>query len=330
MENLPIIVVHTGNPYYLEPILKQTRMFNPDNRICLVSDPSTRNIPCVEHFLIKEYAAEASEFANVYQHLSINSYSFELFCFQRWFYVKEFAKSQGFERFVCLDSDFLLFEQVDKFYAPYLSYDFTTCSDNGPICILFHKESIERFCTFCTELYTRPEYFTVLKDLYQSMLDKHQIGGICDMTAFRLYPQYVSRNVVDIAIPRQSVCMDLRIRSSYGFEMDSEHPDIMGNISKKIYWIDNRPYGKYLETGELVRFAGIHLQGGAKRMLPYFLLDSKGRHREGFLPVLKWNLKPKVINHTVIKALRWKLNPQVIKRKCMSAFKNKNTPKKQN
>lgn len=317
METLPILLVHTGNPYYLRPILKQARFFNPNNRLCLISDASTRGIPEAEHFMIDDYASSAREFEKVYQHLSINTRQFELFCFQRWFYIKEFAASQGFSHFLCIDSDFLLFEQVDRFFSGYEGYDYTVCGESGPICTLFNTESIERFCRFCLELYTVPQYLSSLQETYRDMVSRHQIGGICDMTAFKWYKKYVSDNVIDIAIPHNGVCMDHRIRSSFGFEMDETHPDLLGNIAKKIYWKDDRPYGKYLATGELVRFAGIHLQGGAKRMLPYFLLDAKGKHRQGFFHVLKWNLKPAVLKHTLKKASEWYLNREVLKRKLL-------------
>ena len=59
MEHLPIIIVHCSNSFYLEPILRQNRYFNPDNRICLISDKSTSRIAHAEHFLIDDYMSSA-------------------------------------------------------------------------------------------------------------------------------------------------------------------------------------------------------------------------------------------------------------------------------
>ena len=98
------------------------------------------------------------------------------------------------------------------------------------------------------------------------------------MTAVELYRRYVSDNVVDIAVPRHKLCMDLRLWSPIGFETESR-TDLMGRAPKKIYWRNNRPYGKFLtptpeaESDGLVRFGGLHLQGGSKRMLPRLLLN---------------------------------------------------------
>ena len=92
MEHLPIIIVHCGNSFYLEPILRQNRYFNPDNRICLISDKSTSRIAHAEHFLIDDYMSSAKEFQKIYRHYSVNTVAFELFCFQRWFCVLDFIK----------------------------------------------------------------------------------------------------------------------------------------------------------------------------------------------------------------------------------------------
>ena len=108
MEHLPIIIVHCGNSFYLEPILRQNRYFNPDNRICLISDKSTSRIAHAEHFLIDDYMSSAKEFQKIYRHYSVNTVAFELFCFQRWFCVLDFIKEQKMEHFVCIDSDYLL------------------------------------------------------------------------------------------------------------------------------------------------------------------------------------------------------------------------------
>ena len=324
MERLPIILVHTGKSYYLGPVVRQARWFNPENRICLLSDASTKGISGVEHVMMDGYMDSAKAFEKVYQHLSINSYQFELFCFQRWFIVRDFAKAQGFKRFVCLDSDFLLFDQVDAFFASCLDYDFTVCGKIGPIFILFNEQSIDKFCSFCTELYTRPAYLSFLQDSYKGMAERRELGGICDMTAFGLYQEHVSSNVLDIAYPRNGVCVDHRIRSSFGFEMDDAHPDMMGNTYKKIYWVDNRPFGRFLPTGEFVRFAGLHLQGGAKKMLPYFLLDAKGERHPDRFHALLWNLRPCVLKHTLRTAWQWYSNWEVLKQKVFKRKKTRN------
>lgn len=52
MDNkIPVILVHKGNTFYLKPVLEHIRLFNPDTRICLLSDASTKGkFDFVEHY----------------------------------------------------------------------------------------------------------------------------------------------------------------------------------------------------------------------------------------------------------------------------------------
>ena len=71
-ENLPIIIVHTGDSFYLEPALRQARKFNPNNPIYLISDESTNHYDFIEHVNITDYMSSAEKLAEVYVHMSIN------------------------------------------------------------------------------------------------------------------------------------------------------------------------------------------------------------------------------------------------------------------
>ena len=112
--------------------------------------------------------------------------------------------------------------------------------------------------------------------------------------------------------------MDLRLWSPIGFETESR-TDLMGRAPKKIYWRNNRPYGKFLtptpeaDSEGLVRFGGLHLQGGSKRMLPRLLLNKKGELRYNRWTIIRWYLRPAVFTQVFCKALRWYLTPSVIR-----------------
>ena len=61
MDNkIPVILVHKGNTFYLKPVLEHIRLFNPDTRICLLSDASTKGkFDFVEHYNLEDYSAGA-------------------------------------------------------------------------------------------------------------------------------------------------------------------------------------------------------------------------------------------------------------------------------
>jgi len=65
------------------------------------------------------------EFSNVYKHLSTNDYNFELMCFNRWFILLNYMKAKNINMCFHIDSDVLLFSDVEKDYINYEQYDFT-------------------------------------------------------------------------------------------------------------------------------------------------------------------------------------------------------------
>lgn len=276
MKSIPIILVHTGNSFYLEPVLKQIRLFNPENRICLISDESTDRYDFIEHYNINQYTEGLDDFAKVYVHMSINPFQYELFCFQRWFVIRDFVRSQQMTHFLCLDSDVLLYCEVDKVFTSYLSYDFTICKEMGPCFSLFNNRSIEKLCEYMMYLYTDKQAFERLKVFYQHV----GAGGVCDMTALTWYQKDISDNVLDLVYPVDQACFDGNIADPMGFEMEKG--------KKKIYWKENLPYGKYLEDQSFVRFYGLHLQGGAKHAMYKYLVNADKVHTIGTGEVLKW------------------------------------------
>lgn len=279
--NIPVILVHKGNTFYLKPVLEHIRLFNPDTRICLLSDASTKGkYDFVEHYDIAQYMTDADEFAKVYVHLSTNPFGYELFCFQRWFIIREFIRSEKMSSFLCLDSDALLYCDVDKVFGQYTSFDFTVCKEMGPCFSLFNKPSIEKLCDYMTYLYTDSQSIKRVERFAEGVDE----GGFCDMTVLAWYQKEVSDNVCDLVYPVENACFDGNISDPMGFEMKGRR--------KKIYWKDDLPYGKYLEDGSLVQFYGLHLQGGAKHEMYKYMLNGEGKHKIGFWDVLKWKLSP--------------------------------------
>lgn len=280
MENIPIIIVHKGNSFYLEPVLRQIRLFNPQNRICLISDSSTDIYDFIEHYNIDQYMEGANEFAEIYVHMSINPFNYELFCFQRWFVIRDFIRSQRMEYFLCLDSDVLLYCNVDEIFSKYHSYDFTICKEMGPCFSSFNNFSIEKLCNYMNYLYTDSQAFERLEDFYKNVVD----GGVCDMTALAWYQKEISDNVIDIVYPVNNACFDGNISDPMGFETKKG--------KKKIYWRDNLPYGKNLEDGSFVQFYGLHLQGGAKHSMHKYILNRNKEHEMSLKNILRWNFSP--------------------------------------
>ena len=247
MGHLPIIIVHCSNSFYLEPILRQNRYFNPDNRICLISDKSTSRIAHAEHFLIDDYMSACQRVPKDIPPLQCEYGRLRTFLLPALVLCARFYQraKDGALRLVNTLRLTCSTKVIDNIMRPYLSYDMTLLGTSGAMCALFSRESLQRFCDFCTQLYTEEKYLTLIREMYEEIKNIKKIGAISDMTAVELYRRYVSDNVVDIAVPRHKLCMDLRLWSPIGFETESR-TDLMGRAPKKIYWRNNRPYGKFL------------------------------------------------------------------------------------
>jgi len=69
------------------------------------------------------------EFTKNYNHYSTNSYDYELFCFLRWFIIKDYINSldEEYDRIYIFDNDTLIFDNLDNYdfdmtHNPYMSY----------------------------------------------------------------------------------------------------------------------------------------------------------------------------------------------------------------
>ena len=302
--NIPIIIVHRGDTFYLKLVLEQIRLFNPHTRICLISDASTDKYCFVEHYNIDDYSKGADAFKMAYIHMSSNPYDYELICFQRWFCIRDFVKTQKIENFLCMDSDVLLYCNIDEVMQQYISYDFTTCNKQGPGCALFNISSISDFCEYMMSMYTEDILLNKMKSMYQEIIDNKQLGGVCDMVAFVWFQDNTKCNVIDIAIPTNGTCFDGCITWGQGFEMEDG--------KKMVYWIDNLPYGKLMNDQSLVRFYCLHFQGRSKYSMYKYIVDEHKVHHSGFWYNLKWSLSKEILGARLKGIKKAIHNPQMI------------------
>lgn len=279
-DKMALIFTHKGNAFYLDYVLRQARYFNPDADIYLLGDKDNNHYDYIIHIMVEDYMNSANEFEDVYEHMSSNLYNYELFCFQRWFVILDFVRSNNIKNFICLDSDVLVFCDITTALSKYIDeYDFTICNGYHPGFNLFHIESLDKFCQYMKQLYINPACLARLKSRYQTFILEKKPGGNCDMTAIDYYVREYPNAVVDIAVPDEPICFDGGISGSYGiFEMDRG--------LKRIYWKNNQPYFSLLRDGSYIQAGGLHLDGQQKFIIYKYALDKNGKHREDFFYLL--------------------------------------------
>ena len=204
---IPIILVHTGDSFYLEPALRQARKSNPESHIYLISDESTNHYDFIEHVNISDYMASAEQFEKVYVHLSINPYHYELFCLQRWFIILEFVKKNNILHFLCIDSDVMLYCSVDEVFGKWIDYDMATCQIIGPQYTLFSQDSLKRFCEYIYAHYADKQGLEEVKSW-------HTKGAISDMNFFRDYSEKPNIRIFNTAQVVDGACFDYNMKIS--------------------------------------------------------------------------------------------------------------------
>ena len=263
---IPIIFVHKGNPYFLYSVLKQAKHTNPNSEIILLGDETNRSFSFVRHFNINDYFDSARNFAKVYQHHSPNPFGYELFCFQRWFVLKDFVEKElgSDAQFFYCDTDTLLFENLSTEFLKYNKYDMTICRTGTPCFTFFNVGVINKFVEFIFNRFATTEGKQMISAYVKDLNMKKRRYGISDMTAFSAYEHTFPTLVLRVDLPKDGYCFCHNIQDKIdGYLMEGQYMKIMQK--------SGFPYGLYLENKQWVRFIGIHFQGGAKKIMYKYL-----------------------------------------------------------
>jgi hypothetical protein len=264
---IPIIFIHTGDPYYLDFSLNQAHVSNPDSDIYLITDVLTCKYEFIKYIDIKSLRVEANKFEEVYNHMSTNSYQAELFCFQRWFILKEFCSKNHLNSFLYLDSDMMLYCDVNSTFSKFNHYQFTITNKQGPQCCYFSSlNHLDNFCNFIIKLYNDKDYKGRFELKYAEHLSKKLNGGVCDMTAFIEYQNDYPQAAKDLSVIENREVFDDNFNVSDGFSVEK--------IGKQITVENKFPYGVLKKDNQKIKFNTLHFQGPAKKYIYKFYLGS--------------------------------------------------------
>lgn len=260
-EGIPIVFFHTGDSWYLKYTLRQAQFANPQSDIYLVGDEANRHYSFVHHVPFQRYEALTEEFRKVYLHRNSNAYDYEITCFLRWFYLLGLVEEKKINSFIYLDSDVLAFADFKSLKGILSPFDVanTGVGVGMPAFTYFKsKEVLGSFCHYMLQNYIEPGLKVRLAQWWDQFEAKTWGGGICDMTLFDFY--FKEANVKSGKLDKVGlVAFDASITSTAGYETKG--------TAKKVYWKNKQPYCKWLDTGEMVRFATFHYQGSSKNLI---------------------------------------------------------------
>ena len=160
----PIILIHRGDSFYLAHTIAQARSSNPESRLILLGDRSNSFYLGVEHHLYEDYFEEARDFAEMftYEHFPNYQYPWILFCHQKYFALRDFVRAQRIDRFLLIDSDVMLYEQIEPYFRHYSASRMTVSSpETGPVAhaafsVINDSEVIAELCDIFKEMFSQP------------------------------------------------------------------------------------------------------------------------------------------------------------------------------
>ena len=270
---IPIILIHRSNSNYLPYTIAQAKWTNPRSRLFLLGDESNR-YELVDHKVIADYMDSATQFAQVYRHLSTNPVEYELFCFQRWFILKDFMARQALEQCFYLDSDVMLYEDITLDQQRLASFQIALTADVPSTVFVNAFAALERFCSFVFNLYQNPDSLQSIEAAFREQLQNTTATSISDMFAFAEYRQQDAQTVGNLLEIKDDSTYDAGMTTSDGFELI--------NGLKNIHFKQQQPFGQHLDSGKTIRFKVLHFQGRAKRCIKDYFTGDRLPDRLGY------------------------------------------------
>lgn len=273
---MPIFFIHRGDDGYLTYSLQQAKASNPHSDVILLGKACNQQYCTgnIAHVLLDGYMQSAAEFAKYYKHVSTNSYEYNLFCFQRWFVLRDFMRQHKLQRCCYLDSDVMLYADINNPEFSHFSFEFSWTS-------IVDLEALDRFCDLTTNYFSQPALFSHLVQYTQQIGHVHYGQPlVSDMVLFALYLREFplhrqTHGIFDGSFFDGNINHPLRIPPD-----NSEIESLAGK--KKVFLINGSFYCKLPAKNTYIRVNSLHFQGPpSKPYMKYFCLPTIGSQADG-------------------------------------------------
>lgn len=264
-----IVFVHWGTiPLYLLASLATARLSNPKARLVLISD-NPKSMPKgfsrlfrIECEDISGYSQSAQHFKKLFRHQGFATYEYEFRCFARWFVLRDFVfASEWDDHFLCLDSDVLFFEALEKMPS-YITTGMCVANVCGPAFSYFeNSDTLQEYVDYISRTWMSPDEFRKVQELLTE-LALEGLPYMSDMATLASWSR--KRNLIDL----QELTTDHPFFCENPYESDFLGK---GPVDFKVVGMSGRGGAKFVTSvGTSFRAGGLHLQGGSKRLWPKF------------------------------------------------------------
>ena len=272
MKNLPIMFFHRGNQSYLKYVIEQAEKWNDD--VWLLGDEANKGFAknWIDSSELKSDMFQC--FLERYEHMSTRPYDIEMFCFESHFRYYEMAKKMGWQKFLTMDSDVLVYQTLteDIFENIEAACGWTNYDDKGkegycdPYVSYWTIDAMEEYLNFCVDVYVSKKEELHTKWNYH--LNNRINGGICDMTLLTMWKRETTRNVMNVTHEKDGKAFEISVGAPIN-EFENEYKVSAIRRVKKMKFIDGVPY-IFKQSGERVRALVLHCNGHNKKCIKYF------------------------------------------------------------
>lgn len=283
-----IIFTHRGNPSYLKYVLSQVAETNPNANIVLMGDASNKNYKFIKHAMLKDYSHMANKFAKIYQHKNSTSIEYELFCYQRWFCVYEYMLANDLDDVFSLDSDVLVYDNLDDLHMLLKNYPFAISAKNldtknpgwwiaGPPIGYFHRDSLKRMLDLFIQSYQDDKYLSLFDEKMNWHHSRNEPFGVCDMTQIFFFARENKDKFFNLSQPFLLNNELMRIDETILDTTDC----VADGVRKKLLFENGAVYAFDKQNYQKLRFPLIHFQGycpiNAKDWIKQYYIGKKLR-----------------------------------------------------
>ncbi|QXE92324.1 hypothetical protein KP001_07325 [Geomonas subterranea] len=268
-----IVFINTGRSFFLPYVLHQAKQLNPSSAVVLIGDTGGED-DLIQFEQIENLASDdIDSFRANYVHRSTNPEAFELFCWERWFYLRNFMRKEQADSVLYLDSDVLLYSSLEDIRRCYDGVDWEcglSVPPGGPASghiSYWTREAIEDFCQFAAASFLEGCASQIYDQKWQQHLADGVPGGVCDMTTIELFYQSNRCRILNLAAPYRGNVFDHNI--NFGDNAEPGEYVVEGGI-KKVSFKGGAPFLCRAENGQMDRAHALHFQGSAKRLIRNF------------------------------------------------------------
>ena len=259
--SVPIIFFQVGDfmrigaKRFLEIAVRQAALASPASNVILLTDLVLPNLPEITQVALTDHREAAAKFERVYRHTSVNDAQYEMFCFSRWFYIRDFVRRHGIERFCVFDCDILLFDPVEHFVAEFDGYQAGNWTWANVIC----ARALDLMCDYFERIFRDRQLLTVLAERYRIGDAPHISDMMALLELAKGDPVFLNQN----ALPAKGFDDNINQSMDGLFVMD-------GPIKWLTVGADGIPVGRCAGDGAAVPFHFLHFQSDAKSLMAKF------------------------------------------------------------